>query len=359
MRTLTIAGLIILLTSGTVMSQHITEAKDRMLQIGEITYDVGINNHDLSCEYGAEGMADQWFRDNIEASSRCTYLDLLFEKAISGKLKITDTNGRIFNAGTERNLFYYCDTVRIVEPQPPYRTIDTAICSAINPQAVVALRFREAWLLNTATLEITKRIKAVAPLLAQETYEAGIPRVTGLTPICWIIYDEKIEGKTLLTPRIVTSTVFEKKRKIAQTDSVKVTAYISTLIDKSMNGSISCYTFNENPLWDIPLSADELFARLYKVDTMRMIRSGMEYDTVVITPFDPEKLRTLRFMEAWYFDEATLQITKQVTGLCPVLESYRDDGEFRGYIPLFWTYFNDIWMPFGQKPNVKTTKTKP
>jgi hypothetical protein len=348
-----------LLLCGTVTPQNNNSKAGGSVQVKEITYDVGINNHDLMREYGPEGMADQWFRDNIEASTRCAWLNELFAAGTAGKLSLTDTNGRALNRVESMHMFYYCDTIRVVKPQPPYDEFDTVLCSYINPQKVVALRFRESWTMNTTTMEITKKVIAMAPLMGEDIMESGFPQKQTVRPMFWIVYDQKIIGNTLLTPRIVANTVFEKKRMMKPSDSSLALQYMKLLIDKATNEGISCYTFDENPVWDSPLSGKELYGRLYTTDTLNLVRNGIMYDTIIVHGINASAFRTLRFMEEWYFDEGTLQITKKVIGVCPVIEVYTDNGEFRGYKPLFWTYFSDVWMPFNRKANVKVANPKP
>lgn len=98
--------------------------------------------------------------------------------------------------------------------------------------------------------------------------------------------------------------------------------------------------------WDIfhhPLSPDEVRAIGNRTDTLTYQRAQEPYelyDTVVTQTLSIQDITRIRFMEEWRTDPSTFAISKRVIGICPLLERYGSEGELRGYMPMFWVYFD-------------------
>ena len=67
------------------------------------------------------------------------------------------------------------------------------------------------------------------------------------------------------------------------------------------------------------------------------------YDTIIKKDLNPKQINKIRFEEEWYFDDKTLEIEKEVTGICPMYASYDNNtGEQRSESnPLFWIKFDN------------------
>ncbi len=52
--------------------------------------------------------------------------------------------------------------------------------------------------------------------------------------------------------------------------------------------------------------------------------------------------------EDWFFDKQRSVMEVRILGIAPVVESKDDQGEFKGYKPLFWLYFPDCRNYFTQ-----------
>jgi len=63
------------------------------------------------------------------------------------------------------------------------------------------------------------------------------------------------------------------------------------------------------------------------------------YDTIVKSELQLSDITRLRFLEEWYLNEESGAVTKKVIAICPLVESYTETGEMRGYNPLFWLSF--------------------
>ena len=98
--------------------------------------------------------------------------------------------------------------------------------------------------------------------------------------------------------------------------------------------------------WDVfhhEMQAEQVKAIGNRTDTITIQRPSPPYelyDTVLSKTLNISEISRIRFLEEWYLDPASLEIEKKVIGLCPMLESYGPDGNLRGYMPMFWVYFD-------------------
>lgn len=63
------------------------------------------------------------------------------------------------------------------------------------------------------------------------------------------------------------------------------------------------------------------------------------YDTIVKRDMQLSDISKVRFLEEWYLNEETGLVTKKVIAICPMLESYTEEGVLRGHQPLYWISF--------------------
>jgi hypothetical protein len=66
-----------------------------------------------------------------------------------------------------------------------------------------------------------------------------------------------------------------------------------------------------------------------------------EIDTVIVTEIRVESIVKLRFLEEWKMDKNNLVFSKQVKGICPMMEKKSETGELLGYRPLFWVFSDE------------------
>lgn len=328
--------------------------KDTVLLSKNVEYDVTINNYKYFNQNPLE-MSWLWYWNNIEASSRMPFIELLFEKILSGKLKITDMNNKPVDSAHIRPLLFTSDTITITRPFPPYEEYDTVIEIGTAPEHFVALRFREEWTYNPATMAISKKVLAFAPMkvvvrrdsLNNEVFDE--PK-----PLLWVMCDNKGTKPEILTKRIVYNIDFSSDfQSTFNLDSVTAAVYVKALLKKVYNDSIPAYG---NSIADSLVSGAEIYKKINRCDTVQYKKPGLStvtYDSIINEDFPP--ITVFRFLEEWSFDISTLAITKKVVGLCLVNQDFdMVTGEFRGYRPIFWVYFSDVWEPF--KGNVKLKK---
>ncbi|NTW24424.1 MAG: hypothetical protein HGA37_06980 [Lentimicrobium sp.] len=113
---------------------------------------------------------------------------------------------------------------------------------------------------------------------------------------------------------------------------------VQSIINSANAGKLKIYDVMSNKL--IPV--EELKARSTRTELLTLQRSYApyeNYDTVVKRELQLSDISRLRFLEEWYLNEETGFITKKVIAICPLVESYTEQGELRGYNPLFWLSF--------------------
>lgn len=114
---------------------------------------------------------------------------------------------------------------------------------------------------------------------------------------------------------------------------------IADIINAASSGKLKLYDYFS----DKELSKEEIALIFKKTDTISVENPNPPYqshDTVLVRQLKPDDISRIRFMEEWKMDSKTLHFTKEVKGICPLLENYSETGEFRGYQPLFWVFFD-------------------
>lgn len=113
-----------------------------------------------------------------------------------------------------------------------------------------------------------------------------------------------------------------------------------------VNAFISAAYSGDIKAWDVfhnEMSTDQVKAIGNRSDTLTFQRPDPPfdlYDTVIRQELSLNEISRFRFLESWKMDPRTLKITKEVIGVCPLMESYAPDGTMRGYMPMFWVYFD-------------------
>ena len=111
-------------------------------------------------------------------------------------------------------------------------------------------------------------------------------------------------------------------------------------MDALKEGAITAYEISATDELLVPLNYQEILAR--QIDTVhrtfnRPYPPYEEYDTVIYSEFDPNKVTRIRIKEDWYFDKKKSQMLVRIIAICPVMIKERNDEEFKE--PLFWVYF--------------------
>ena len=92
------------------------------------------------------------------------------------------------------------------------------------------------------------------------------------------------------------------------------------------------------------LSVSEVQAILIKIDSTHIGMNilGEEVVQPLKTEITSENVTQYLVKEDWYFDKQRSKLEVRIIGICPMVESFSESGDFRGYQPLFWVYFPDV-----------------
>jgi gliding motility associated protien GldN len=127
--------------------------------------------------------------------------------------------------------------------------------------------------------------------------------------------------------------------------------FITVVLDGLRENKFIAYDAQNNPTDEflVPMTYNQLIDR--ETDSVRQtLRRSYppydEYDTVIISRFDPTRVMRLRVKEDWYFDKQRSQLMVRIVALCPVLMVERDGQEFTQ--PLFWISYDQARKVFAR-----------
>lgn len=118
-----------------------------------------------------------------------------------------------------------------------------------------------------------------------------------------------------------------------------------------VDGSITAY--DAGPLltddeFRKPLLATELKEMFMRVDTQytESLETGDMEMVVQDIPLESRDIKMYRIKEDWIFDKQRSSMEIRIIGIAPMKEMRGDDGEIRGYAPLFWLYYPECRYVF-------------
>jgi gliding motility associated protien GldN len=115
-------------------------------------------------------------------------------------------------------------------------------------------------------------------------------------------------------------------------------SFMQIVLDNLKEGTITAY---EDDKFILPRNYNEIMTQSEKKIKKTLLREGtdVEYDTSYTETFNPTLVTKLKLKEQWVFDRQRSQLEVRILGICPVKESFTDQGEYRGDIDMFWIYF--------------------
>lgn len=135
--------------------------------------------------------SSDWWIKNIPGPQREQLIETLLKGALSGKYPVYDY---FFNPITRQKVAQILnDSIRktVQDKNPPYELKDTVIVKKTGVKDIVKLRFLEAWDMDTATLEIRKKVMGIAPIAKIQDGSGN----TRWQPLFWIITDKNFLKK--------------------------------------------------------------------------------------------------------------------------------------------------------------------
>jgi gliding motility associated protien GldN len=91
------------------------------------------------------------------------------------------------------------------------------------------------------------------------------------------------------------------------------------------------------------LLVSQVKEKLIRMDTsMRETLEGEMEQVIQPVETKSEDIRRYRLKEDWIFDKQRSSMDIRIIGIAPLKANRGDDGEIRGYQPLFWLYFPEL-----------------
>lgn len=147
----------------------------------KIQYDVPIisNNPQLD-----------WWINNIEGSKREPFQKRIMEAAEKGDIRIYDYFNKPMTPGQIQAIT--TDTIyrTLTRTYPPYEEYDTMTIESISWRDITKIRFLEEWEWNPQTLEITKKVLGIGPLVNREHGGENYNQL-----LFWVYFDKRLPGK--------------------------------------------------------------------------------------------------------------------------------------------------------------------
>ncbi len=284
-----------------------------------------------------------WWIMNLEGPKREEFINTLIEHIEKGILTSYDQEMKKINFAELREKLVYYDTLTFLE-----EGTDSLTKTLVKHQLedFNTLFFRESWTYNPESMLIQKDIHA---------YGLGETNTNSLVlnnPLFWVIPDSATafnkKNKSEVTSKIVYDVIIQNKEDDASwfKNNIEKSSrinYCSKLLDKVKNKDLKAYdilTLNEIPhkkIMDILERTDSIM--------QQKVEPPYEWVTnVVTTKVEPENIVKIRFMESWYLDKKSMQFQKMIHAIAPLQEKYSESGQFRGYQPLFWIFFDTAFI---------------
>ena len=149
-------------------------------------------------------------------------------------------------------------------------------------------------------------------------------------------------GSQIITERIQYDVIVNSENEdlgwwVNNIEGSKREPFLDWLMDAAYSGEYQAWDYFHNPL-----SSDQLMA--VGVDSVYMTLRRetppyAEFDTLVITRYDPQDVRKVRFLEEWRYAPGDGPMEKKVIGMAPVLVRKVGGEEYNQV--LFWIYFDE------------------
>ena len=128
-------------------------------------------------------------------------------------------------------------------------------------------------------------------------------------------------------------------------------SFVQIIMDALKEGTIQAYSeLSDQFLY--PITYKELMDKMEttkKVTLKRPDNPDIDFDTVITQHFNSSDVYKIRLKEDYFFDRQRSVMEVRILGICPMVNSYDEKGEYRGDKPLFWIYFPECRNVLAQK----------
>lgn len=144
---------------------------------------------------------------------------------------------------------------------------------------------------------------------------------------------EKIQYDVIIKPDNLDSDWW-----VNNLEGSKREKFVLALMDDVLNHKINAFDF----FTDEPLSYERIEHLKGYQDTILFQQPEPPYsDTLMVVDHSIEyrDITKVRFLESWSYNGTDIRtMEKKIIGIAPMIENYDEEGNLRGYEPLFWIY---------------------
>jgi gliding motility associated protien GldN len=76
--------------------------------------------------------------------------------------------------------------------------------------------------------------------------------------------------------------------------------------------------------------------------------TGEQVPTQVVNPIEVKEVKKYQLKEEWFFDRQRSVLDVRIIGICPIIDTYNEYGEYKGPKKLFWVYFPEARQVFAK-----------
>lgn len=121
------------------------------------------------------------------------------------------------------------------------------------------------------------------------------------------------------------------------------TSFMSMVVEAVKEGKITLYDAMTDDFTK-PLTYEEFISQNTQISEREVEdfdNPGEFIKRIDTSDFKTEDVKILRVKEDWFIDKQRSMRDVRILGLCPVIQMADDEGNFKGYKPLFWLYYSN------------------
>jgi gliding motility associated protien GldN len=124
-------------------------------------------------------------------------------------------------------------------------------------------------------------------------------------------------------------------------------SFMQIVLDNLKEGTITAY---EDDKFILPRNYNEIMKSSERSIKKTLFHPGteIEFDTTIVETFQARDVTKLKLKEQWVFDRQRSVLEVRILGICPIKESYDEQGNYRFDIEMFWIYFPECRSIFSK-----------